>query len=144
MKIPKKQKKLPKIGKKFVRSQFEFDLYKDIKNKLPPKTLIEYEAIKLKYQIEGEYTPDFIITKPDGNVIFIEAKGNGRQFDQRTRQKMVAVKKNNPHLDIRIVFYSDGKIGPIRKDNTFRRQSDWAKAEGFPFSIRTIPEEWLT
>lgn len=93
--------------------------------------------------IEGEYTPDFTITTKNGKTIYIEAKGNGRQFDQRTRQKMIAVKKQNPHADIRIVFYSDGKIGPKRKDGSFRRQSDWAKAEGFLFSIRTIPEEWF-
>lgn len=56
---------------------------------------------------------------------------------------MIAVKKFHPDKDIRIVFYSDGKIGPVRKNGTFRRQSDWAKDNGFIFAIRVVPEEWF-
>lgn len=56
---------------------------------------------------------------------------------------MKAVKEQNPDLDLRIIFYSDGKIGPKRKDGSFRRQSDWAKANGFPFAIRNVPKDWF-
>lgn len=103
----------------------------------------EYESEKLPYTIEGQYIPDFIISRTDGTKLYIETKGNGRSFDHATRRKMIAVKEQNPTLDIRIVFYSDGKIGPKRKDGTFMRQSDWAKRYGFKFSIKTIPESWL-
>lgn len=104
---------------------------------------VEYEVSKIPYQIDGEYTPDFTITTKSGKTLYIEAKGNGRYFDQRVRQKMIAVKKGHPELDIRIVFYADGKIGPVRKDGTFRRQSDWAKKNDYVFAIRDVPEEWL-
>lgn len=56
---------------------------------------------------------------------------------------MIAVKNQHPSIDLRIVFYSDGKIGPTRKDGTWLRQSDWAVKNGFTFSIRKIPDEWF-
>lgn len=56
---------------------------------------------------------------------------------------MIAVKNQHPEIDLRIVFYSDGKIGPTRKDGTWLKQSDWAVKNGFKFSIRKIPEEWF-
>ena len=95
------------------------------------------------YTIEHVYIPDFVLTKKDGTKIYIEAKGNGRQFDGTVRQKLIAVKNKYPELDLRIVFYSDGKIGPKRKNGTFRRQSDWAQENKFKFSIGIIPEEWF-
>lgn len=102
-----------------------------------------YESEKLPYVVEGQYIPDFIVKKADGTKLYIETKGNGRSFDHATRRKMIAVKKQNPELDIRIVFYSDGKIGPKRKDGTHLKQSDWATKHGFIYAIRDIPESWL-
>jgi hypothetical protein len=45
---------------------------------------------------------------------------------------MAAVKRLNPHLDIRILFYSK-KAKDIR----------WAEKHGFIYAIETIPPEWL-
>lgn len=56
---------------------------------------------------------------------------------------MIAVKEAHPELDIRIVFYSDGKIGPVRKDGSCFRQSDWALKHDFKFCIRQIPKDWF-
>jgi hypothetical protein len=56
---------------------------------------------------------------------------------------MVAIKKQYPDLDIRIIFYSDGKIGPKRKDGSFRKQSDWARENNYIFAIKHIPKEWF-
>lgn len=103
----------------------------------------EYESEKLPYVVEGKYIPDFIIRTRSGAKLYIETKGNGRSFDGPARRKLVAVKAQNPGIDIRIVFYSDGKVGPKRKDGTFMRQSDWAMKHGFEYSIRDIPESWL-
>lgn len=103
----------------------------------------EYESEKLGYVVEGRYIPDFIITGKSSNKIYVETKGNGRSFDGASRRKLIAVKKQHPEKDIRIVFYSDGKIGPKRKDGTFLRQSDWAVKHGFQYAIREIPDEWL-
>ena len=139
----KNKTKLPKIGKRVVKNPFEYDVYKALKNLLPRGAVLEYETEKLAYYIEGDYIPDFIITKKDGSKIYIEAKGNGRAFDQKVKQKMIAVKTQHPELDIRIIFFSDGKVGSTRKDGTWMKQSDWAVKNGFPFSIRSIPEDWL-
>lgn len=56
---------------------------------------------------------------------------------------MIAVKEAHPDKDIRIVFYSDGKIGKTRKNGTFMRQSDWAVKYGFKFAIKHVPIEWI-
>lgn len=139
----KKKQTFPKIGKKYCRSNFEFQVYKGLKNLLPRGAKLDYETEKLTYTITSEYTPDFVITKKNGEKIYIEAKGNGRQFDHQVQKKMIAVKEQHPELDIRIVFYGDGKIGPTRKDGSFRKQSDWATKHGFIFAIREIPLDWF-
>lgn len=102
-----------------------------------------YETEKLEYTVTGRYIPDFIITTKSANKIYVETKGNGRSFDGPSRRKLLAVKSQHPEIDIRIVFYSDGKIGPKRKDGTCLRQSDWAIKHGFQYAIREIPDEWL-
>lgn len=103
-----------------------------------------YETERLPYVVEGKYIPDFIITTRSGSKVYIETKGNGRSFDGPAKRKMLAVKKQNPSIDLRVVFYSDGKCGPKRKDGTFMRQSDWAIKHGFQYAIRDIPESWLS
>ena len=107
------------------------------------KVKFDYEATKIDYTVSGTYLVDFELTTKSGKTIYIETKGNGRSFDHQTRRKMIAVKQQHPELDVRIVFYSDGKIGPKRKDGTFMRQSDWAIKHGFKYAIRDIPKEWL-
>ena len=102
-----------------------------------------YETERLPYTIEAYYLPDFILLTKGGRKIYVETKGGGRSFDYHTRRKMIAVKQQHPELDIRILFYSDGKIGPKRKDGTFMLQSDWAKKHGFIYAIKDIPKEWL-
>lgn len=140
----KTQPKLPKIGKKTVRSQYEHDIYLDIKAKLPKYAQLDYEQEKIKYFIEGDYLCDFVVTKKDGSKIYIECKGNGRAFDHKVKQKMIAVKQQHPDLDLRIMFYRDGKVGATRRDGTFMKQSDWAKKYGFVFAIgNSVPTEWL-
>lgn len=102
-----------------------------------------YETERLKYTVTGNYVPDFIIRTRSGRTIYVETKGNGRSFDAAARRKLLAVKDQHERLDIRIVFYSDGKIGPKRKDGTCLRQSEWAAKHGFKCAIRDIPEEWF-
>jgi hypothetical protein len=139
----KKKKVYPKIGKRVVRSNFEYEVYNKLKDVLPKEAKLEYESEKLTYTITAEYTPDFVITFKDGSKLYIEAKGNGRQFDHAVKKKMIAIKGQHPDKNIRIIFYADGKVGQTRKDGTFMRQSDWAKRNGYTFSIKDIPEEWF-
>jgi hypothetical protein len=143
MRNKKTKTKLPRIGRRTVKNNFEYQVYKALQNILPRGATLEYETEKIPYVIEAEYLPDFIITLKDGRKIYIEAKGNGRSFDGTVRKKMTSVKRCNPLLDLRFVFFSDGKVGNVRKDGTAMRQGDWAKKEGFPFSIKEVPKDWL-
>ncbi len=107
------------------RNNFEKKLHTQLKK---AKVNFKYEAEKIPYIISGHYIPDFILYRPD-RKIYIEAKGH---FRPEAKRKMVAVKKLHPTLDIRIVFYSF-KAKDIR----------WAEKQGFPYSIKTIPGDWL-
>lgn len=106
-----------------LRNNFEKSGYDFLKKK---KVKFEYEGLRVSYKIEGTYCGDFYF--PERNMV-IEFKGHFRQEDKR---KMVAVKAANPSLDIRFVFYSPNK-----------KNIRWCEKYGFPYSIRTIPEEWL-
>ena len=121
------------------RNRFEQKTAEDM---LARKRLFLYEKHKFPYTVQGSYLADFSLTKSDGGVMHIETKGNGLSFDGHVKRKLIAVKRDNPEIDLRIVFYSDGKCGPKRKDGTFMRQSDWAKKYGFKFAIKDIPDEW--
>lgn len=135
----KKKKEMPKIGKKKVKSQFEFDVYKKLKNALPRGAMISYETDLLDYILIKNYLPDFTIELKDGTIIYIEAKGLGRAFDYNARIKMEAVKEKHPDKDIRIVFMSDR---PFRKGGKMT-PSQWAEKNGFKYSINEIPKSWF-
>ena len=122
------------------RNKFERTTGDGLKRK---KVSFEYETEKLEYTVSAKYIPDFIITTKSGRKIYVETKGNGRSFDGPSRRKLIAVKSQHPDKDIRIVFYSDGKIGPTRKDGTRLTQGAWAAKNGFTYAIKEIPDEWL-
>lgn len=95
----------------------------------------EYESTKVPYVLHCNYTPDFLL--PNG--VFLETKGHLTSEDRR---KMKAVKKENPELDIRMVFQS-----PFNKINKGSKTTyaKWAEQNGFPWcSFHSIPIEWLT
>lgn len=88
------------------------------------------------------YTPDFVILRkhPLGidykrTKLYVEAKGI---LDSKTRSKMRAVLKDNPDIDLRIMF--DGKAHHKRgKEN-----AAWCEKYGFIYTFGTIvPEDWL-
>ena len=108
--MPNTPKRLPYILGKRARSKFEGTVYEQLKKLKRPKQTIEYEVDKLEYVLTKSYIPDFKLTKKDGSVMYIEAKGLGRAFDSLARTKMIAVKKYHPDLDIRFVFMSDRPI----------------------------------
>ena len=136
----KKKKDLPKIGRKKVRSQFEFDIYKLIQHELPRGAELSYETDKLEYILTKDYTPDFTITKKDGTIIYVETKGLGRAFDYDSRVKMEMVKLQHPDKDIRIIFMSDR---PFRKGGKMR-PSDWANKHNYKFAVNEVPKGWFT
>lgn len=93
-----------------------------------------YEPEQLPYVLEKNYTPDF---KLEVSGVFLEGKG---VLDADTRQKMLAVKKAHPDLDIRLVFMNpDNKITRGSK-TTYGK---WAEKNGFKWCGPNIPEDWL-
>lgn len=92
-----------------------------------------YEPEKFSYVIEANYTPDFKI----GDV-YLETKGFFKPADRR---KMLAVKKCNPDLDIRLVFQAP--YNKISK-NSKTTYAMWAEKNGFMWCpYYEIPLDWL-
>ena len=95
-----------------------------------------YEKVKLKYIKPASshvYTPDFQL--PNG--IIVETKG---RFLAPDRQKHLLVKKHNPELDIRFVFSnSNARISKTSKTT----YAMWCRKNGYKFSDKIIPEEWI-
>ena len=127
------------------RSGFEANIAKDLKAR---RIKFEYETIKIPYYlrkrgrckfcsssvvfIHKTYTPDFTI----GSII-VEAKG---RFTSVDRTKMAQVVKENPSLDIRMLFMRDQWITKRKK----KRYSDWCNDHGIKFAFGTsLPKDWL-
>lgn len=109
-----------------LRNKFEDRIFEQLKK---TRRRFTYENERLPYTLVKYYVPDFIV-QVKGKKIYIECKGYLRP---EAKTKMVAVKKQNPGLDIRMLFYAY-KAKDIR----------WAEKHGFPYAIGTVPEEWYT
>jgi hypothetical protein len=125
--------------------------YDKLKNKQPPKyrsTLekniadlleglgvsFQYESEKLGYTIEHHYTPDFVLP----NYTYLEAKG---YWDAADRRKILAVKKANPEVDIRMVFQSPYNTISKKSKTTYAK---WCDRHDIPWtSYKDIPIDWL-
>ena len=94
----------------------------------------EYESTKVPYQIQHNYTPDFLL--PNG--IYLECKGYWEPADRR---KIKAVKQQHPDLDLRMVFQSPfNKISKGSK-TTYAK---WCEKNNIPWtSFANTPIDWL-
>ena len=90
--------------------------------------VIEWEDLRYR-----TYTPDFMLD----NGIIVETKG---LFDSEDRRKHLEVRRQHPSLDIRFVF-SNAKAKLYKGSKT--TYADWCDKNGFLWSHRVIPEEWL-
>ena len=122
-----------------------------LKNKKPPKfrskleenvaSLLEglgisyeYESEKLSYVIEHNYTPDFKLP----NYKYLEVKG---YWDAEDRRKILAVKKDNPDIDLRMVFQSPYNTISKKSKTTYAK---WCDKHDIPWTAyHEIPIEWL-
>jgi|ERR1051326_955648 hypothetical protein len=107
------------------RNKFEKKLYGQLKR---ARAVFSYEGKKFPYVLAKHYTPDFCIKTILG-MVYIESKGYLRPED---KAKLVAVKRQHPEIDLRIVFYSENK-----------KYIKWAEKHGFKYAINRIPKEWL-
>lgn len=127
----KRVKRKPKLKGGF-KSKLEVSVFENLKKR---KARIRYEGIKFSYTLRRNYVPDIEVSLPGGGKRYIEVKGYLRPED---RAKMIAVKRDNPEIDIRFLFAKDNKITRSKL-----RYSDWAKKYGFEYAIGEVPKEWL-
>jgi hypothetical protein len=130
------RRKFPKFQRGVMKSKLEVNTWDHLVKKHGRKARFEYETVKLGYTLTKNYIPDFVCYLPNGRIIFIEAKGYLRPED---RTKMIAVKKENPHLDIRFVFGRNNKLNK----NSKTTYGAWADAHGFKWTVGTVPKEWF-
>jgi len=69
--------------------------------------------------------------------VFLETKG---RFVAKDRSKMLAVKKQHPLLDIRMVFMRDNVITEGKQKLTY---SEWCEKNDIPYCVKEIPDSWL-
>jgi len=95
----------------------------------------EYENIKIPYVIQHIYTPDFCL--PNGT--WLETKG---YWDSKDRKKILEVIKQNPDIDLRMVFQAPYNTISKKSKTTY---ASWCDKHGIKWaSYATIPIDWLT
>ena len=94
----------------------------------------EYESCKVPYTIQHHYHPDFILP----NHVHLETKG---YWSPEDRRKIAAVKRDNPELDLRMVFQSPyNKISKGSKTT----YAQWCEKHEIPWThFHDIPLDWL-
>ena len=94
----------------------------------------QYESEKLSYTIEHNYTPDFLLP----NYVYLETKG---YWDAADRRKVLAVKRANPDIDLRMVFQSPFNKISKKSKTTYAK---WCEKHDIPWTAyHNIPLEWL-
>jgi len=120
------------------KSGLELSVSEQIKNTEYP---LNYETEIIHYIVPeryAKYTPDFVFTKKNGELMFIETKGRWTSAD---RLKMKHVLQSNPGADIRLVFQTPTQKISKASKTTYE---DYAKKLGIlHVAKKTIPEEWL-
>jgi predicted nuclease of restriction endonuclease-like RecB superfamily len=110
---------------KKLKNKFELKIYAQLKKS---RARFTYEGTRIPYVLSGHYIPDFVITTHNG-MVYIETKGYLRPEHKR---KMVAVRRQHPEIDLRILFYAPNKS-----------YIKWAEKNGIKYAISVIPQEWL-
>lgn len=93
-----------------------------------------YEALRIPYVVNicAAYKPDWALHE---QAIMLEVKGEFRKED---RDKMLLVKQQHPHLDIRLMFQRPG--GKVTQKLTYAM---WAEKNGFPWCQGPrLPDDW--
>ena len=95
----------------------------------------EYESKKIPYVIQHNYTPDLVLP----NSVVLECKGYWEAADRR---KIKQVKKDNPDLDLRMVFQAPYNTISRKSKTTY---AQWCEKLDIHWThFRDIPLEWLT
>ena len=98
------------------------------------KISYEYESSKVSYTIQHHYIPDFVLP----NHVHLEAKG---YWDANDRRKVLAVKRDNPDLDLRMVFQAPYNTISKKSKTTY---AQWCEKHDIPWThFHNIPLDWL-
>jgi hypothetical protein len=103
---------------------------------------LNYETETLNYILperKAIYTPDFVFTKKNGELMYIETKGRWTSID---RLKMKHVLASNPGIDIRMVFQAPTQ--KISKGSKTTYESYALKLGIKHVAKKDIPADWLT
>lgn len=133
-----------------MKSDFERDTKADLKAR---GIKVFYEPVAIPYILESTYTPDFVLSnkKPmslddlKGKII-VETKGFLKYDDRR---KLLAVKKQYPDLDLRLIFMNNSFVYKNRKgtrrttESKDMRYLEWAEKHGFIAAVGKVPEDWI-
>ena len=102
---------------------------------------MKYETEIINYIVperKAKYTPDFVFTKKNGELMFVETKGRWTATD---RLKMKHVIASNPNSDIRMVFQNPNQ--KISKASATTYETYANKLGIKHVAKKDIPNEWL-
>lgn len=141
--VKKKRKGRKKLSKKAVGIKYGFrsGLEKSLQEQLTKNNIsFKYEEQKIHY-LQPEkirtYTPDFLLPKKDGTIMYIETKGRWVTED---RKKMGMIFDQGSELDIRFIFqYPNGKLRKGSK-TTYAKYCD---DRGWMWAKKEMPKEWI-
>ena len=94
----------------------------------------DYEEDKISYVLEKNYIPDFKL--PNG--IYLEAKG---LWDSADRRKILAVIKQNPKIDLRMIFQNPYQKISKKSKTTYAKYCDRHGIKWCPSYL--IPVDWF-
>jgi hypothetical protein len=102
---------------------------------------LKYETETLKYIVperHAKYTPDFILTKKNGETMYIETKGRWTGVDRLKTKHVLA---SNPGIDLRMVFQNPSQKISKASKTTYE---DYARKLGIEFiAKKDIPAGWF-
>lgn len=120
-----------------IRSKLELK----VKEQLVDNNIIHgYESEVIKFTPEPKvrrYTPDFILTKKNGDKMYIEVKG---YFKTADRVKHLAIQRQHHTLDIRFLFENSNNKLNKKSKTTY---AAWCDKHGFRWASKIVPEDWL-
>ena len=94
----------------------------------------DYECVSYPYTIQHLYTPDFVLD----NGVILEIKG---YWDPPSRRKIRQVIKDNPKIDLRMVFQDPYKRISKKSKTTYAK---WCERYHIRWcAAHCIPVDWL-
>ena len=103
---------------------------------------LNYETETLNYTVpetKHKYTPDFVFTKRNGEIMYVETKGRWTVAD---RKKMKHVLTSNPGIDIRMVFQNPNQRISKNSKTTYEAYAN--KLGIMHVAKKQIPGAWLS